>query len=154
MTDFNDQIVTIAGGVGAAKFLRGLLEVHDSGPCTAIVNIADDFVMHGLSISPDLDTVTYTLSDEVNPDTGWGRKNESWTTMTELERFGGDTWFRLGDRDLAIHLYRTQRLRDGAHLSQVTSEICSALGISITVDRKSTRLNSSHTDITRMPSSA
>lgn len=133
MTDFSDDIVTIAGGVGAAKFLRGLVEVHDPVSCTAIVNIADDFVMHGLQISPDLDTVTYTLSDEVNPETGWGRRNESWTTMTELERLGGDTWFRLGDRDLAIHLFRTQRLSGGALLSQVTSDICSALAILTTI---------------------
>lgn len=133
MTSFNDKIVTIAGGVGAAKFLRGLIEVHHPESCAAIVNIADDFVMHGLNISPDLDTITYTLSDEVNPETGWGRKNETWTTMSELERLGGDTWFRLGDRDLAIHLFRTQRLSGGALLSQVTSEICAALAISATV---------------------
>jgi len=133
MTQSSEEIVTIAGGVGAAKFLRGLIEVRDPASCIAVVNIADDFVLHGLKISPDLDTVTYTLSDEVNPETGWGRKDESWVAMAELERLGGETWFGLGDRDLATHLYRTQRLGNGAQLSDVTSEICSALGISVTV---------------------
>ena len=105
----NDRIVTLAGGVGAAKFLRGLIEITDPSSCSAIINTADDFVLHGLNISPDIDTVTYTVSDHVNPETGWGRRDETWTVMAELERLGGEAWFSLGDRDLALHLHRTNR---------------------------------------------
>ena len=123
------RITVIAGGVGAAKFLRGLLHVHPNKLVTALVNVADDFRLHGLAISPDLDTVTYTLSEQVNPDTGWGRGDETWRVRDELERLGGQTWFNLGDLDLALHLYRTQRLDEGATLTQVTLEICDTLGI-------------------------
>lgn len=126
-------ITVIAGGVGAAKFLRGLVEVVDPGDVTAVVNVADDFRLHGLAISPDLDTVTYTLADLVNPETGWGRQGESWTVMEELEHYGGATWFSLGDRDLALHLYRTQRLAEGAALSEVTSEVTRSHGLGVTV---------------------
>jgi len=126
-------ITVIAGGVGAAKFLRGLVEVVDPGDVTAVVNVADDFRLHGLAISPDLDTVTYTLADLVNPETGWGRQGESWTVMEELEHYGGATWFSLGDRDLALHLYRTQRLAEGAALSEVTSEVTRSHGLDVTV---------------------
>ena len=86
-------ITVIAGGVGAAKFLRGLVEVVDPGDVTAVVNVADDFRLHGLAISPDLDTVTYTLADLVNPETGWGLQGESWTVIEELDHYGGATWF-------------------------------------------------------------
>ena len=127
------DVVTLAGGVGAAKFLRGLIEVHDPHRCTAIVNVADDFVLHGLHISPDIDTVTYTLSDSVNRDSGWGREDETWTTMAELDRYGGQTWFRLGDRDLDLHLYRTQRIREGACLSTVTAEVSEAWRIGVVI---------------------
>ena len=123
------RITVIAGGVGAAKFLRGLLHVYPNKSVTALVNVADDFRLHGLAISPDLDTVTYTLSGQVNPDTGWGRVGETWRVKDELERLGGQTWFNLGDLDLALHLYRTQRLNEGATLTQVTLEICDTLGI-------------------------
>ena len=123
------RITVIAGGVGAAKFLRGLLHVYPNKSVTALVNVADDFRLHGLAISPDLDTVTYTLSGQVNPDTGWGRVGETWRVRDELERLGGQTWFNLGDLDLALHLYRTQRLNEGATLTQVTLEICDTLGI-------------------------
>ncbi len=123
------RITVIAGGVGAAKFLRGLLRVYPNHLVTAVVNVADDFRLHGLAISPDLDTVTYTLSELVNPDTGWGRVNESWGVKDELERLGGQTWFNLGDLDLALHLYRTQRLTEGATLTEVTVELCEKLGI-------------------------
>jgi LPPG:FO 2-phospho-L-lactate transferase len=116
-------IAVIAGGVGAARFLRGLLNVVDPADVTAIVNTADDIVLHGLHISPDLDTVTYTLAGAINPETGWGLDGETWQAMTLLERYGGEAWFRLGDRDLATHLYRTQRLGEGASLSEVTAEI-------------------------------
>ena len=119
----------LAGGVGAAKFLAGLIRVVDPTTVTAIVNVGDDLTLHGLHISPDLDTVTYTLSGEVNPDTGWGMRGESWRVMDELEGLGGEAWFRLGDRDLATHLYRTQRLSEGAALSTVTAELTAARGL-------------------------
>jgi len=109
--------------------LRGLLKIYPNESVTALVNVADDFRLHGLAISPDLDTVTYTLSEQVNPDTGWGRAEETWRVKDELERLGGETWFSLGDLDLALHLYRTQRLDEGATLTQVTLEICTRLGI-------------------------
>lgn len=127
------RIVVIAGGVGAAKFLRGLVAVVDPAAVTTIVNVADDFRLHGLAISPDIDTVTYTVSGQVNPETGWGRVGESWRVMEELERYGGETWFSLGDLDLALHLYRTQRLSEGASLSEVTAEVAEAweLGLRI-----------------------
>jgi LPPG:FO 2-phospho-L-lactate transferase len=91
-----------------------------------VVNTGDDTVLHGLHVSPDLDTVTYSLAGVVNPETGWGLAGETWAAMDALERYGGETWFRLGDRDLATHLYRTQRLRDGASLSQITSEVAAS----------------------------
>ncbi|MDG2111786.1 MAG: 2-phospho-L-lactate transferase [Actinomycetota bacterium] len=120
------QVTVIAGGVGAAKFLRGLAQVVEPSNITAVVNVADDFRLHGLAISPDLDTVTYTLSNQVNPETGWGRVGESWRVMEELERYGGETWFSLGDLDLALHMFRTQRLADGATLTDVTAEVARA----------------------------
>ena len=133
MINAESTVVTLAGGVGAAKFLRGLIEVHDPRRSTAIVNVADDFVLHGLHISPDIDTVTYTLSDSVNRETGWGRDNETWTTMAELDRYGGQTWFSLGDRDLGLHLYRTQRIHEGAPLSTLTAEVTEAWRIGAVV---------------------
>ena len=101
----------IAGGVGAARFLAGLVRVVAPPSITAVVNVGDDVELHGLHISPDIDTVTYTLADEVNPETGWGLKGESWQAMEMVGRYGGPDWFRLGDRDLGTHLYRTGRLR-------------------------------------------
>jgi len=126
-------ITALAGGVGAARFLRGLLEVHEPGDVTAVVNTGDDVVLHGLHVSPDIDTVTYTLAGAVNPETGWGLAGESWTVMDNLERYGGLTWFRLGDRDLATHLYRTQRLGEGATLSEVTRELAGSWGLGLRV---------------------
>ena len=117
------MITALAGGVGAARFLRGLLEVREPRDITAVVNTGDDVVLHGLHVSPDIDTVIYTLAGAVNPDTGWGLAGETWTVMNALEPYGGLTWFRLGDRDLATHLYRTQRLGDGATISEVTGEL-------------------------------
>jgi LPPG:FO 2-phospho-L-lactate transferase len=122
-------ITALAGGVGAARFLRGLVEVMPPREVTAIVNTADDTVLHGLHISPDLDTVTYTLADAVNPETGWGRAGESWRVMEELGQRGGDAWFRLGDLDLATHLHRTGRLQRGASLSEVTVDIVASFGV-------------------------
>ena len=124
-------VVTIAGGVGAAKFLRGLVAARGGAAASdvAVVNVADDFVLHGLSISPDLDTCTYTLAGDVNPETGWGRRGETWTVMDELAELGGETWFRLGDRDLAVHLYRTHRRGQGATLTEITAELTAAIGV-------------------------
>ncbi|MGH9122587.1 MAG: 2-phospho-L-lactate transferase CofD family protein, partial [Acidimicrobiales bacterium] len=119
------MIVALAGGVGAAKFLVGLAAVVDPAGITVVVNTGDDTVMHGLHISPDLDTVTYTLGGAVDPGTGWGRAGETWAAMEELRRLGGDrlAWFNLGDSDLGLHLYRTARLAEGATLSEVAAEV-------------------------------
>ena len=119
--------------MGAARFLAGLVRVVDPATVTAIVNVGDDTVLHGLHISPDLDTVTYTLAGAINPETGWGLRDESWQAMTMVEQYGGPAWFRLGDRDLGTHLFRTGRLRDGAPLSRVTAEIARAWGLELTV---------------------
>jgi len=120
------MITALAGGVGAARFLRGLVAVVPPERTTAIVNTGDDLVLHGLYICPDLDTVTYTLAGVIDPATGWGRAEESWRVMDQLGRLGGRTWFRLGDMDLATHLYRTQRLSEGVGLSVVASELAAA----------------------------
>jgi LPPG:FO 2-phospho-L-lactate transferase len=124
-------LVALAGGVGAARLLSGLVRVVDPAEITAVVNVGDDMVLHGLHISPDIDTVTYTLAGLDNTETGWGLAGESWTVMAELETLGGQAWFRLGDRDLATHLYRTQRLGEGATLSEVTSELARARGVGV-----------------------
>ena len=139
------MIVALAGGVGAARMLRGILAVVPPDQVTAIVNTGDDVVLHGLHISPDLDTVTYTLANAINPETGWGLVDETWQAMAALERYRGQTWFRLGDKDLATHMYRTQRLREGATLSQVTAEITTAWDLELRVvpmsdDRIETRV--------------
>ena len=129
------MIAVLCGGVGAAKFLKGLLMVCDPADIAAIVNTGDDAVMHGLHVSPDLDTIVYTLSGEVNPATGWGRRSETWQamdTLRRLEREPGDlAWFNLGDKDIGTHLYRTARLREGAALSEITSEIAEGYGVEI-----------------------
>jgi len=127
------SVAVLAGGVGAARFLSGLLRVCRPTDVTAIVNVGDDFTLHGLDISPDLDTVTYTLAGQINPETGWGRAGETWRVLTELGRLGGQDWFKLGDLDLALHLFRTQRRSDGASLSQVTGEIAARFGLELTL---------------------
>jgi LPPG:FO 2-phospho-L-lactate transferase len=124
-------IAALAGGVGAARLLRGMVEVVPPGEITAIVNTGDDTVLHGLHISPDLDTVMYTLADAINPETGWGLAGETWRVMESLGRLGGITWFNLGDQDLATHCYRTQRLSEGAALGQVTGELARAWGVGV-----------------------
>ena len=108
------MLVALCGGVGAARMLSGLVRAVPPDRITAIVNVGDDMVLHGLHISPDLDTVTYTLAGMDNRETGWGVAGESWAVMDELGRLGGEDWFRLGDRDLATHLFRTGRLRGRA----------------------------------------
>src|SRR5947209_9283932 len=112
----------------------------------AVVNTGDDVVLHGLHVSPDIDTVIYTLAGAVNPETGWGLVDETWSVMGALERYRGLTWFRLGDRDLATHLYRTHRLGEGATLTEVTAELATRWGLGLRVvpmsdDRIETRLD-------------
>ncbi len=125
------MIAALAGGVGAARLLRGMVEVVPPSDITAIVNTGDDTVLHGLHIAPDLDTVMYTLADAINPETGWGLAGETWRVMESLARLGGITWFNLGDQDLATHCYRTQRLNEGATLGQVTSELARSWGLDV-----------------------
>jgi LPPG:FO 2-phospho-L-lactate transferase len=125
------MIAALAGGVGAARLLRGMVEVVPPASITAIVNTGDDTVLHGLHISPDLDTVLYTLADAINAETGWGRAGETWRVMESLERLGGITWFRLGDQDLATHCYRSQRLAEGAALSEITGELARSWGVGV-----------------------
>ena len=129
------MLVALAGGVGAARMLRGLVDVVDPQQIVAIVNTGDDVVLHGLHISPDLDSVTYTLAGAINPETGWGLSGETWTAMGALATYGDGqgAWFSLGDRDLGTHLYRTNRLLAGAPLSQVTAEIAARWGVGITL---------------------
>ncbi len=126
-------ITALAGGVGAARLLRGMIEVVAPGEITAVVNTADDTVLHGLHVSPDLDTVVYTLAGAINPETGWGLAGETWRVMESLAELGGLTWFRLGDRDLATHCYRTQRLAEGATLGAVTAELARTFGVGVRV---------------------
>ena len=125
------MITALAGGVGAAKLLRGMVEVVDAPGITAVVNVGDDTDLHGLHISPDLDTVLYTLADAINPETGWGLAGETWRVMESLGRLGGVTWFNLGDKDLGTHLYRTQRLAEGASLGIVTAELAERFGVRV-----------------------
>ncbi len=136
------MITVLAGGVGAARYLRGLCRVVDPSTVTAIVNTGDDAVMHGLNISPDLDTIVYTLAEAIDPERGWGLAGETWTALGALHRFAavrpadshaGETWFGLGDQDLATHMYRTARLAEGAPLHQVSGEIARAWGLELTV---------------------
>jgi LPPG:FO 2-phospho-L-lactate transferase len=147
-------IVALAGGVGAARMLRGLVDVVDTSEIVAIVNTADDVILHGLHISPDLDTVTYTLAGAINAETGWGLADETWTAMDALAAFGsGDrAWFRLGDRDLATHLYRTGRLQEGATLTEVVAEVAERFGVGVRLlpmsdDRIETRVTVAGTEI-------
>ncbi len=132
------MIAVLCGGVGAARFLAALATVVDPTDTVGIVNTGDDTVLHGLSISPDIDTVTYTLAAAIDRERGWGLSDESWRAMESLVRYtavrpqgsaAAPTWFNLGDRDLATHLYRTARLQEGATLTEVTAEICAAWGV-------------------------
>ena len=125
------MLVALCGGVGAARMLSGLVRAVPPDRITAIVNVGDDMVLHGLHISPDLDTVAYTLAGMDNRETGWGVAGESWAVMDELGQLGGEDWFRLGDRDLATHLFRTGRLRGGEPLSSVTAELGRRRGIAV-----------------------
>ena len=123
------MITVLAGGVGAAKFLEGLAGVVPPANITVIVNTGDDALIHGLQISPDIDTVLYTLAGLVDRERGWGVAGDTFHCLETLGRLGEPTWFQLGDRDLALHLQRTRRLREQATLSQVTGELCRAMQI-------------------------
>ena len=125
------MICVLAGGVGAARLLVGLVCVVPPDEIVAVVNTADDVVLHGLHISPDLDTVTYTLAGAHNTETGWGLAGETWEAMGALKSLGGPVWFSLGDRDLGTHLYRTGRLAEGAGLAEVTAEIATSFGLGV-----------------------
>lgn len=123
------KITALAGGVGGAKLAHGLAQILKPDELSIIVNTGDDFEHLGLYICPDLDTVCYTLGGLANPDTGWGRANETWHTMTNIQKLGGPDWFRLGDQDLATHLERTRRIHEGHSLTQITRDFCEAWSI-------------------------
>ena len=123
------KIVTLAGGVGGAKFAYGLAQILPPEELTVIVNTGDDFEHYGLYVSPDLDTVCYTLAGMANPETGWGLMNESWNVIENASKLGGPDWFRLGDQDLGTHLERTRRLKEGQTLTQITKDFCKAWGV-------------------------
>jgi LPPG:FO 2-phospho-L-lactate transferase len=123
------RITAFAGGVGGAKLVDGLARVLPPEKIKIIVNIGDDFDHLGLRICPDIDTVCYTLAGNANPETGWGRDEETWNVMDNLVRLGGPGWFRLGDKDLATHLERTRLLAAGVPLSEITQQFCQAWGI-------------------------
>lgn len=127
------RVLAFTGGIGGAKLALGLQRVLPPEDLTIVANTGDDFVHLGLSISPDIDTLLYTLAGLANPVTGWGRAEESWHFMTELARLGGETWFRLGDKDLAIHVERTRRLARGESLSSIVSHFAGRFGIRCTV---------------------
>ena len=127
------KIVALAGGVGGAKLAHGLAQILPPKDLTVIVNTGDDFEHYGLYICPDLDTVCYTLAGLANPETGWGRADETWNAFENFSKLGGPDWFRLGDRDLGTHLERTRRLKGGDLLSRITRDFCRAWGIEHTV---------------------
>lgn len=138
--------------MGAARFLRGLLAVVPPSSVTAIVNVADDTELHGLHISPDIDTIAYTLADAIDPERGWGLRDETWHAMTMFERYGNPSWFNLGDKDLATHIVRTERLRAGQPLSEVTDHLARAWGLECTLlpvtdDRLRTFVTTEHGEL-------
>ena len=123
------RVAALAGGVGGAKLVDGLAQLLAPDSLSVLVNTGDDFEYLGLQISPDLDTVCYTLADLANPATGWGQRDESWITFDTLASIGGPDWFRLGDRDLATHFYRTDALKQGKSLSEITQALCRKWGV-------------------------
>jgi LPPG:FO 2-phospho-L-lactate transferase len=127
------KVVVLSGGVGGARFLRGVLDAVDPADVTAIVNVGDDLEVLGLSVSPDLDSVVYALAGLADEERGWGRAEETWNALSAVEALGGEAWFRLGDRDLGLHLVRTQALRAGQPLSAITARLTAALGLEVAV---------------------
>jgi LPPG:FO 2-phospho-L-lactate transferase len=144
----NCLIAALAGGVGAARFLTGLTRIVKEEDLSVIVNTGDDIELFGLHVSPDIDIVSYTLADIVDEDKGWGIRGDTFQCLEMLKKLGLDIWFGLGDRDLATHIYRTDRLKQGANLSQITNEICRSLGLKVKIlpmtnDRFETRVSTS-----------
>jgi LPPG:FO 2-phospho-L-lactate transferase len=127
------KIAVLSGGVGGARFLRGVVDAVDPAGVTAIVNVGDDLEVLGLAVSPDLDSVVYALAGLSDEERGWGRADETWNALATVESLGGEAWFRLGDRDLGLHLVRTQALRNGELLSAVTARLTAALGLESTI---------------------
>src|SRR5687767_2078016 len=123
------SVVVLCGGVGAARFLEGVVRVVDPETVTAIVNVADDAEFHSLHVSPDIDTVVYTLAGIVDPEQGWGLTGDTHELQTALAQLGRETWFQLGDRDLAMHIHRTALLRDGVSLTEITARAARSLGV-------------------------
>lgn len=123
------MIIALSGGVGGAKLALGLSRVMPARDLLVVVNTGDDFEHLGLSISPDIDTVAYTLAGLANREVGWGRHDETWSFMETMEALGGETWFRLGDRDMALHVERTRRLKRGESLASVTADLCRRMGV-------------------------
>jgi LPPG:FO 2-phospho-L-lactate transferase len=139
------RIAVLAGGVGGARFVQALTEVVRPSDVTVIANVGDDLEVHGLHVSPDLDTLLYKLAGLGDEERGWGRADETWNARDTIERLGGETWFQLGDRDLGLHLVRTEALRRGEPLSAVTERIARAVGLQLallpaTDDRLRTRI--------------
>jgi LPPG:FO 2-phospho-L-lactate transferase len=123
------KVAVLSGGVGGARFLRGVLGVVPPGDVTIVGNVADDLEVLGLHVSPDLDSVLYTLTGRSDDERGWGRAGETWNALESVAELGGESWFRLGDRDLGVHLVRTQLLKQGATLSEATERLAHALGL-------------------------
>ena len=139
------RVLALSGGVGGAKLLRGLYRILPADSLAAIVNTGDDFEHLGLHISPDIDTTLYTLAGLAHPEQGWGRRDETWTFMRALKELGGETWFALGDSDLALHVERTRRLAVGQKLSEVVEDFAQSFGIQAQIvpmsdDRVATRV--------------
>jgi LPPG:FO 2-phospho-L-lactate transferase len=138
-------ITALAGGVGAARFLMGLVQLVKPEDLSVVVNTGDDIELFGLHISPDVDIVAYTLAGIVDEEKGWGIKGDTFHCLEALKKHSPDTWFNVGDKDFATHIYRTHRLKQGAVLSQVTDEVCSTLGLKVKIlpmtnDRFETRI--------------
>jgi LPPG:FO 2-phospho-L-lactate transferase len=123
------NVVVLSGGVGGARFVRGLVDAVDPGDVTVIGNVGDDLEVLGMHVSPDLDSILYALADLNDEERGWGRADETWHALTTVAELEGESWFRLGDRDLGLHLVRTQALRRGEQLSTVTAELAASLGV-------------------------
>jgi LPPG:FO 2-phospho-L-lactate transferase len=140
------RIAVLAGGVGGARFVQALREVVEPAGITVIANVGDDLELHGLHVSPDLDTLLYTLAGLADEERGWGRAAETWNALETIEQLGGPAWFKLGDRDLGLHLVRTEALRRGEPLSGVTRDLARAVGLDMTLlpasdDRLRTRIH-------------
>jgi LPPG:FO 2-phospho-L-lactate transferase len=131
--DLIERVTCLAGGVGAARFLQGLIQLLPQEKLTVIANTGDDIELYGLHVSPDPDILMYTLAGIVDEEKGWGIQGDTFNFLNMLQKYGLETWFKLGDKDLATHIYRTQLLRDGLSLSEVTQKLCKALGLKIEI---------------------